>query len=125
MNWPSGRDWLFSLKTFGAATVALYLAFFFALPRPYWAMSSVYIVSSPLLGATRSKALYRAMGTLLGAAAAVAFVPPFVQTPLLFSLITAIWTGTLLFLGISDRTARAYVFLLAGYSLPLIALPTI
>ncbi|WP_168787439.1 FUSC family protein [Paraburkholderia aromaticivorans] len=125
MNWPSGRDWLFSLKTFGAATVALYLAFFFALPRPYWAMSSVYIVSSPLLGATRSKALYRAAGTLLGATAAVAFVPPFVQTPLLFSLIASIWTGTLLFLGISDRTARAYVFLLAGYSLPLIALPTI
>lgn len=125
MTYPSIRDWLFSVKTFAASMLALYLALVFQLPRPYWAMASVYIVSNPFVGATRSKALYRALGTALGAAAAVTLVPPFVETPLLFSVIVALWTGTMLYLAISDRTARSYVFMLAGYTMPLIALPTV
>jgi len=125
MTYPSIRDWLFSVKTFAASMLALYIALVFQLPRPYWAMASVYIVSNPFVGATRSKALYRALGTALGAAAAIALVPPFVETPMLFSVIVATWTGTLLYLAISDRTARSYVFMLAGYTMPLIALPTV
>lgn len=125
MTYPSLRDWLFSVKTFAASMLALYIALVFQLPRPYWAMASVYIVSNPFVGATRSKALYRALGTALGAAAAILLVPPFVETPLLFSAIVATWTGTLLYLAISDRTARSYVFMLAGYTMPLVALPTV
>ncbi|MGS0894441.1 FUSC family protein [Burkholderia stagnalis] len=125
MTYPSLRDWLFSGKTFAASMLALYLGLYFQLPRPYWAMASVYIVSNPFVGATRSKALYRALGTALGAAAAILFVPPFVETPLLFAIIVATWCGTLLYLAISDRTARSYVFMLAGYTMPLIALPTV
>ncbi|WP_176080201.1 FUSC family protein [Paraburkholderia tropica] len=125
MTYPTLRDWLFSVKTFAASMLALYIALIFQLPRPYWAMASVYIVSNPFVGATRSKALYRALGTALGAAAAIALVPPFVETPLLFSVIVATWTGTLLYLAIMDRTARSYVFMLAGYTMPLIALPTV
>lgn len=125
MTYPSVRDWLFSVKTFAAAMLALYLALYFELPRPYWAMASVYIVSNPFVGATRSKALYRALGTALGASAAILLVPPFVEMPYVFSVIVALWTGTLLYLAISDRTARSYVFLLAGYTMPLIALPTV
>ncbi|WP_070105847.1 FUSC family protein [Burkholderia plantarii] len=125
MTYPSVRDWLFSTKTFAASMLALYLGLYFQLPRPYWAMASVYIVSNPFVGATRSKALYRALGTALGAAAAILLVPPFVETPFLFSVIVALWTGTLLYLAISDRTARSYVFMLAGYTMPLIALPTV
>ncbi|WP_027797491.1 FUSC family protein [Paraburkholderia acidipaludis] len=125
MTYPTVRDWLFSVKTFAAAMLALYLALYFQLPRPYWAMATVYIVSNPFVGATRSKALYRALGTALGAFAAILLVPPFVETPYLFSVIVALWTGTLLFLAISDRTARSYVFMLAGYTMPLVALPTV
>jgi uncharacterized membrane protein YccC len=125
MTLPSARDWLFSLKTFTASMLALYIALRLELPRPYWAMATVYIVSNPFVGATRSKALYRALGTMLGASAAVLFVPPFVESPYLFGLVVALWTGTLLYLAISDRTARSYVFMLAGYTLPLIALPAV
>jgi uncharacterized membrane protein YccC len=125
MTYPTARDWLFSVKTFAASMLALYLALYFQLPRPYWAMATVYIVSNPFVGATRSKALYRALGTALGAFAAIALVPPFVEMPYVFSVIVALWTGTLLFLAISDRTARSYVFMLAGYTMPLIALPTV
>lgn len=125
MPLPSSRDWIYSVKTFAASMLALYLALKFQLPRPYWAMASVYIASNPFVGATTSKALYRSLGTLLGASAAVFLLPPLGQTPMLFSLAIAVWMGVMLYLAISDRTAKSYVFLLAGYTLPLIALPTV
>ncbi|MFM0208262.1 FUSC family protein [Paraburkholderia sediminicola] len=125
MAYPTIRDWLFSVKTFAAAMIALYIGLALELPRPYWAMATVYIVSNPFVGATRSKALYRALGTALGASAAVLLVPPFVESPYLFSVIVALWTGTLLYLAVSDRTARSYVFMLAAYTMPIIALPSV
>ncbi|CAE6771590.1 p-hydroxybenzoic acid efflux pump subunit AaeB [Paraburkholderia domus] len=125
MVYPSIRDWLFSVKTFAAAMIALYIGLALELPRPYWAMATVYIVSNPFVGATRSKALYRALGTALGASAAVLLVPPFVESPYLFSVIVALWTGTLLYLAVADRTARSYVFMLAAYTMPIIALPSV
>lgn len=121
----SWRDWVFSGKAFLAGMLALYIAFSLDLSRPYWALSAVYIVSNPFSGATKSKALYRVLGTLLGAAASVLFVPIFVNAPELLSLVVAVWTGTLLFISMLDRTARSYVFMLAGYTLPLIALPAV
>jgi len=125
MNLPSLRDWIFSFKTFLAGMLALYIAFYFDLSRPYWALASVYIVSNPFVGATRSKALYRVFGTLLGAAASVALVPPFAETPYLLSALIALWTGIFVYISISTRAARNYVFLLASYSLSVIALPAV
>ncbi|WP_109477155.1 FUSC family protein [Paraburkholderia sp. C35] len=125
MNLPSLRDWIFSLKTFAAGMLALYIAFYFDLPRPYWALASVYIVSNPFVGATRSKALYRVFGTVLGALASVLLVPPFAETPYLLSAVIALWTGLFVYISISTRTARSYVFLLASYSLSVIALPAL
>lgn len=125
MTLPSWRDWLFSGKAFLASMLALYIALAFDLPRPYWAMAAVYVVANPLAGATSSKGLYRALGTLIGAGAAVFLVPLFVNAPELLSLVVALWTGCLLYISMLDRTPRSYVFMLAGYSLPLIALPVI
>jgi uncharacterized membrane protein YccC len=122
---PSWRDWLFSGKAFLASMLALYIALAFDLPRPYWAMAAVYVVANPLAGATSSKGLYRALGTLIGASAAVFFVPLFINAPELLSLVVALWTGCLLYISMLDRTPRSYVFMLAGYSLPLIALPVV
>src|SRR6202012_14884 len=104
MTFPTSRDWLFSVKTFIASMLALYIGLKLELPRPYWAMATVYIVSNPFVGATRSKALYRALGTMIGAAGAVLIVPPFVESPFLFSVIVALWTGTLLYLSMFDRS---------------------
>ena len=74
----------------GAAIwLALYIALAFDLPRPYWAMAAVYVVANPLAGATSSKGLYRALGTLIGAAASVVLLPMFVNSPLLLSLVVS------------------------------------
>ncbi|WPP00037.1 FUSC family protein [Pseudomonas sp. HR96] len=122
---PPAADWFYGVRTFAASMIALYIAMKLEMPRPYWAMATVYIVSSPFVGPTSSKALYRAAGTFAGAAAAVLFVPMFVQTPLLLATVVALWTGTLLFLSLHLRTANSYAFMLAGYTMPLIALPVV
>ncbi|RON05314.1 fusaric acid resistance protein [Pseudomonas brassicacearum] len=122
---PPARDWFYGVRTFAASMIALYIAMLMQMPRPYWAMATVYIVSSPFVGPTSSKALYRAIGTLTGAAAALLFVPMFVQSPYVLVLVIALWTGILLFLSMHLRTANNYALMLAGYTLPLISLPVV
>nr|WP_231866625.1 FUSC family protein [Pseudomonas resinovorans] len=122
---PPARDWFYSIKVFAASMLALYIALYMQLPRPYWAMATVYIVANPFVGPTSSKALYRALGTLLGAAAAVFIVPLLSQQPLLLSMVVALWTGSMLFLSMHVRTADNYALMLAGYTMPMIALPVV
>jgi hypothetical protein len=122
-GWPHARQWLFSLKAFAAAMLALYIALFFGLPRPYWAMATVYFVSNPLTGATRSKAAYRVAGTLLGATAAVVTVPQLVNMPIVLMGAISLWIMVLVYLSLLQRSPRSYVFLLAAYTLPIVALP--
>jgi len=122
---PTAREWLLSGKTFAAAMLAFYLALAAGLPRPYWALATVYVVSNPLTGATRSKGFYRVLGTLIGASAAVLVLPLLVDTPVLLSLFISVWTGTLLYLSFLDRLPSNYVYMLAAYTLPMIALPMV
>jgi hypothetical protein len=46
------QAWLFSAKAFAAVCLALYIALWFDMPRPYWAMTTVYVVSHPFAGPT-------------------------------------------------------------------------
>lgn len=119
---PTWREWLFSAKALTAALLSLYIALAIPLDNPYWAMASVYVVSHPLSGATRSKAIYRALGTVLGAAASVAILPLFGQQPVMLSLVISLWLTTLLYLSLIDRSPRSYIFMLAAYTVPLISL---
>ncbi|SOZ00919.1 putative transporter; Fusaric acid resistance domain [Cupriavidus taiwanensis] len=124
-SWPNARQWLFSLKAFAAAMLALYIALALGLARPYWAMATVYFVSHPLTGATRSKAAYRIAGTVLGATAAVATVPQLVNMPIVLMGAIALWISVLVYLSLLQRTPRSYVCLLAAYTLPIVALPAV
>ncbi len=118
-------DIVFSLKTFVAAMLALVIALWMDLPRPYWAMATVYITSQPLAGATSSKAFYRVLGTALGALATVAMVPNLVNAPELLCLVIALWVGLCLYVSLLDGTPRSYVFMLAGYTVALIGFPVV
>jgi len=122
---PSRAELLFSAKSFGAAMLALYLALSIGLPRPFWAMLTAYVVSNPLSGAVRSKAVYRVSGTLLGSMATVLMVPRLANSPELLSLALACWVGLCLYISLHDRTPRSYVFMLAGYTAALIGFPTV
>lgn len=118
-------DLVFAVKTFAAAALALVIALWLDLPRPYWAMATVYIASQPLAGATSSKAFYRVLGTLTGAAVSVVVVPTFVTAPELLCLVVALWVGLCLYLSLLRRTPSSYAFMLAGYTVALIGFPAV
>lgn len=118
---PTVWDVVFSLKTFAAAAFALYIAFLCDLPNPYWTMTAVYIVAHPLSGALTSKAFYRLLGTAIGGMATVIMLPLLIPSPELTTLGLALWLGGCLFISVLDRTPRAYVSMLAGYSAGIIA----
>ncbi|HLG85499.1 MAG TPA: FUSC family protein [Bradyrhizobium sp.] len=118
-------DLVFACKTFLAAVLALLTALWLDLPRPYWAMATVYITSQPLAGATSSKALYRVLGTVAGAVATVAMVPNLVDAPELLCLAMALWVGLCLYLSLLDRQPRSYAFMLTGYTVALIGFPSV
>jgi uncharacterized membrane protein YccC len=116
---------VFSLKAYAAAMLAMYLALSIGLQRPYWAFLTSYIVAQPLAGAVVSKAMFRVIGTFVGALAAVAMVPALDNAPELLTLAIGLWLGLCVFVSLLDRTPRAYMFVLAGYSAILIALPSV
>jgi uncharacterized membrane protein YccC len=116
---------IFSCKTFLAAVLALLIALWLDLPRPYWAMATVYITSQPLAGATSSKALYRVLGTVIGAVAAVIMVPNLINAPELLCLAIALWVGLCLYLSLLDRPPRNYGLMLSGYTAALIGFPAV
>ncbi|MCC8972464.1 FUSC family protein [Bradyrhizobium brasilense] len=118
-------DLIFALKTFAASMLALVIALAIDLPRPYWAMATVYITSQPLAGATSSKAFFRVIGTLVGASVTVAMVPNLVNAPELLCLAIALWVGLCLYLSLLDGTPRSYVFMLGGYTVALIGFPSV
>ncbi|MDB5747657.1 MAG: fusaric acid resistance protein [Massilia sp.] len=125
MKLPSTNEALFSVKSFAAAMLALYIATSIGLPRPFWALMTAYIVAAPFAGPTRSKAVYRFGGTLLGALATVIIVPLFANSPELLSLALALWVGGCLYVSLLDRTPRSYFLMLAGYTAGLIAFPAV
>lgn len=116
---------IFALNSFAAAILALFIALWLGLPRPYWAMLTAFITTQPLAGAVRSKAVYRLAGTLIGASMAVALVPNFVNQPLLLSFLLALWTGCCVAVSVLDRTPRSYMLMLAGYTAALIGFPSV
>jgi uncharacterized membrane protein YccC len=130
MNSPALARWgipaaIFSLKALFAALLATYISFSIGLERPYWAFLTSYIVAAPLAGAVISKAVFRVMGTFVGAAAAVIMVPPLSHSPEMLTLAIAGWLALCVFVSLLERTPRGYPFVLAGYTAVLIVLPAV
>ncbi len=119
------RDFLFSANSFVAAMLALFVSVGLGFERPFWAMATVYIVSQPLAGTVRSKAVFRFGGTVIGAIATVLIVPPLANAPILLTLAMALWVCGCQFLSLLDRTPRSYLFMLAGYTAAIIGFPSV
>jgi uncharacterized membrane protein YccC len=115
----------FSAKCFAAAMISYYVSLRIGFSQPVWAVTTVYLVSQPLAGAVVSKSLYRLLGTILGGAAAVIFLPAFVGEPLALSFVLALWLGLCVYIAQLDRTPRSYTFLLAGYTASVIGFPAV
>jgi uncharacterized membrane protein YccC len=124
-SWARPAPWqiLFSLKAFAAAMLALYIAYALDLQRPYWAMTTVYVVSQPFAGAIRSKGMFRLGGTILGAAAGVFLYSVFGGADLAMMAGLVCWLYFCGYFALSDRSPRSYFFLLAGLTALLVGWP--
>ncbi|KRA01474.1 MAG: FUSC family protein [Achromobacter sp.] len=125
MKLPNVRETVFSLKSYLSAIMALYLAYSIGLPRPFWAMTTAYVVAQPWSGAVRSKALYRLVGTFFGSAATVYMVPRLSNSPVVMTGAMVLWVGACLYMSVLDRTPRSYLFMLAGYTAAMIGFPSV
>lgn len=77
-----------------------------------------------MAGASTSKAFYRVMGTILGGIAKV-IIPTTVDAPVITVAALSLWMGTCLAIALLDRSPKAYVFMLAGYTAAIIRFPTV
>lgn len=122
---PTRADWIFTAKTFVAGILALFIALYFNLDRPVWSMATVYIVANPLSGVLASKAVYRLVGTFIGAVFAVILIPNLDSAPILSALGMSLWVAGCLYLCRMDRTPRSYLFMLAGYTAAIVGFPCV
>ena len=119
------RPIIFSVNCYIATILTMFVAFSLDLKSPGWAMTTVYLTSQPLSGAMRAKAVYRAIGTFIGAAAMIAIVPNLVDAPELTTLAIILWVALCVFVSLLDRTPRSYMFVLSGYTAALIGFPSV
>jgi len=122
---PTGDELLFSAKSYLGAMLALYLSYRIGLSRPFWALTTAYIVSQPWSGAVRSKAVYRLLGTFSGSAVCVFLVPQLANAPVLLALAMMGWIGLCVYVSVLDRTPRSYMFMLAGITAAMVAFPSV
>lgn len=114
---------LFSLKTFSAAMLALYLSMVLGLDNPAWAMMCVYIIAQPFSGMALAKGISRLLGTLFGAIACMVLLLALHTAPVLHMLALALWLACCLALSLLERSAYSYAFMLSGYTALFISLP--
>lgn len=125
MTLPGRQEWLFSVKAFIGAMLAVYVSFLLDLSRPTWAMMTAYIVAQPLAGMVQSKALYRGIGTVVGSALAIVVVTECVNAPELMTLILALWVGLCVHVTVLEKSPRSYMLMLSGYTVVIIAAPSV
>ena len=121
----TAEEAIFSLKCYAGALLALYVSYRIGLPRPFWSMTTAYIVSQPFAGAVRSKAVYRLIGTFTGCAVVVYLVPLLSNAPVLMTGAMVLWVGMCVYFSVLDRTPRGYLFMLAGYTAAMIGFPSV
>lgn len=114
---------LFSLSSFIAGALTLAIVMSASLPRPWWAILTVYVTAQPMSGAFRPKVLYRLAGIVTGAAATLLLVPNLQNSPELLVLCMAAWIGFCIYLAVLDRTPRAFLFQMAAFSSAVISFP--
>lgn len=122
---PDRRALQFAIKTLLGGGLALWLALRWGLEQPAWALMTAFIVAQPLSGMVVQKGLARLLGTLIGTIMSVVFMSLFAQTPWLFLLALALWLGLCTASSTLLRSAWSYSFVLAGYTVAIIALPAI
>ena len=120
---PSLREWLFSCKVFASAMLAVYISLKIGLTHPFWACGTCFVIASPMAGATRSKGVYRSLGTIMAGLMVVIITPLLANYRPLYAVAFGLFAGTCMFISMLDRTPRAYIFMLSGYTAAIVGTP--
>jgi uncharacterized membrane protein YccC len=116
---------LYGARIAASASIALYIAFFLQLDQPSWAGTTAVIVAQPVLGAALRKGMFRLIGTLAGAVAAVWLLILFPQSRVGFFLGLAVWCGLCGYAATALRNFAAYGGMIAGFTAAIVALNAI
>ena len=132
--WQRGlHEWLtidapvliYMVKATIAGLVALWISMKLNLPDPRTAIFTVFIVMQPQSGLVFSKSYYRVVGTIVGVGMSLLMMGLFAQDPIWFIGFFALWIGLCTAAGFKYRNFQSYGFVLAGYTLCIVALPVI
>lgn len=115
------HNFVFALRTAGAAILALAIAFWLELNDPQWATLTVYLLAQPTVGAALAKGAWRAVGTVGGGILGLVLVALFSQTPELLVAATMLAVGLSFYAGARLHNYATYGALLAGYTMLLVA----
>ncbi|MDD4950844.1 FUSC family protein [Sulfuricurvum sp.] len=116
---------IYMLKATVAGLSALWISMKLNLPDPRTAIFTVFIVMQPQSGLVFSKSYYRVVGTMVGVGMSLLMMGFFAQDPLWFIGFFALWIGLCTAAGFKYRNFQSYGFVLAGYTLCIVALPVI
>ena len=116
---------LFALRLWVSVCLALYVAFWLELDKPFWAGASAAIVCQPQLGASLRKGWFRLIGTMVGAVFSVVLTGLFPQDRLAYLGLLAMWGGVCAFGATVLRNFASYAAALAGYTAVIIAADTL
>jgi uncharacterized membrane protein YccC len=102
--------------------IAVYLAMYFELDEPQWAGWTVFSVSLATRANSIQKSTWRAIGTIVGAAASIVLMANFAQSTLAYDIAFALWLGIATYFSSLERGLGAYGFALMGYTVPIVTL---
>lgn len=119
---PPASAFAFALRIWIAMMLALCAAFWLQLSGASSAAVCVAILAQPRRGQALSKAVYRFLGTLVGAVVAVAMIGLFAQDRVLLLVSFACWLSLCVYAAHFLQDTRAYGAMLSGYTVAIIAI---
>ena len=116
---------MYIFKVLGACLLAMWLSLWFDLQQPRTAMLTTAIVMQSLAGMVFTKSLYRFLGTVVGTGVSFLLMGIFVQDRFFFLTCMALWIGFCTAGSMLFRNHQSYGFVLAGYTLCIVGLPSV
>src|SRR5271165_351418 len=112
---------LFALRLWASVCLTYYVVFALQLSDPTWAVTTAAIVCTPVLGASLRKALFRMIGTVVGAIGIVILAAFLRQDRIGFLVGLALWCAISAFIATLLRNFAAYAAALSGYTAAILA----
>lgn len=120
---PSRQSVQFATKATLAMLLALYVALWFDLERPYWALiSAAFLQIRPMSGMVVEKGISQITGTGVGCVAGIAIMAAFVQAPIPALATLALWLALCTYASSVLRSNASYGCIMAGVTAMLVVI---